>query len=212
VIIQSQAGSLASSRQVAGTPSNPGGSFGEALFSELAPNYYTLLKNNKVFSLSAVNVAPTAYIGAAGGTPIFGLYNPASSGVDLVLLQSRVAVRTTGTVAAASSLNFWSVNQGGVAPSGTQTQAKNMYSQALTGSASYGMVGVTNTGALAAGLIAPSISLSVTAAAADFATQMTDDIKGAIVVSQGCYLAFGLSVAMTGGALDAALIWAELPA
>lgn len=212
MLIQSQAGSLPSQRQSAGSPNNPGGTFGEALFSELNPQYYTLLKNNKVFSLSTAALNPSAYIGAAAGTPVFGLYNPASSGVDLVLLQARTAVRTTGSAAVASGLNFWAVNQGGVAVTGTQTSARNMYSQGSTGSAAYGMVNVVNTAALAATLIAPSISMSVTASPADLFAMLVDDIRGAIVVAPGVYLAYGLAVAMTAGAIDSSLIWAELPA
>lgn len=212
MLIQSQAGSLPSSRQASGTPTNPGGTFGEALFSELSPQYYTLLKQGKVFALSVAAINPTAFVGGAAGTPIFGLYNPTSSGVDLVLLQSRLAIRTTGTAAASSSTNFWGVNQGGVAVTGTQTASRNMYSQAQTGSAAYGMVNTANTAALASALIAPSVSISSTASPADLFAQLLDDIKGALVVSPGSYLAYGLSAALTAASVDAALIWAELPA
>ena len=213
MLIQSQAGSLVSARQVAGTPNNPGGSFGEALISELNPVYYTLLKAGRVFSLAALAANPSAFVGAAAGTPLLGLYNPASSGVDLVLLQARVGVRTTGTAAASVSLNFYAANQGGVAVTGTQTQARNMYSQAATGSNAYGMVNTANTGALASTLIAPSVSIgTVTTTPGPVIGNLLDEIRGTIVVSPGAYLAYGSAAALTAGSLDLTLIWAEIPA
>ncbi len=212
MLIQSQAGSLPSSRQSAGTPNNPAGTYGESLFSELAPQYYTLLKNNRVFSLAALAANPTAFTGGAAGTPLIGLYNPAVSGVDLVLLQLRLGVRTTGTAAATLDFSFYGVNQGNVAVTGTQTQARSMYSLSATGSAAYGMVNVANTAALASNLIAPSVSLgNVAATAVTNAALFLDDIKGAIVVSPGAYVAFGASATLTAASIDAVVIWAELP-
>lgn len=211
---QFQAGNLPRARQSSGTPNAPGGSFGEGLFSELNPVYYTLLKAGLVFSLSALGVNPAAFTGGAAGTPLIGLYNPAASGVDLVLLQARLGIRTTGSAAAASmDFNFYEANQGGVAVTGTQTQARNMYSQANTGSNAYGMVNTANTAALASTLVAPSVSLgNVAAAAALNVGLFVDDLKGLLVVPPGGYLAWGASLALTAGSLDAALLWAELPA
>ena len=212
--LQSQVGSLPSQRQTAGTPVNPGGTFGEALFSELNPVYYSLLKAGKVFSLAALGANPTAFTGGAAGTPLLGLYNPVASGVDLVLLQARLGIRSTGSAAAATmDFNFFEANQGGVAVTGTQTQARNMYSQANTGSAAYGMTNVANTAAIASTLVAPSVSLGAVGAAAALNVGLfVDDIKGLLIVPPGGYLAYGASLGLTGGSLDAALIWAELPA
>jgi hypothetical protein len=211
--IQSQAGSLPSARQTAGTPVNPGGTFGESLFSELTPQYYALLKASKVFSISALAANPTAFTGGAAGTPLLGLYNPASSGVDLVLLQVRYGVRTTGTAAVTLDFSLYGANQGGVAVTGTQTQARNMYSQANTGSSAYAMVNTANTAALASTLIAPSLSNGLTATTAiTNAGIYVDDIKGAIIVSPGTYIALGASATPTAASIDCVLIWAEIPA
>ena len=213
MIIQSQAGSLPSARQTAGAPNNPGGTFGESFVSELTPVYYSLLKSGRVYSSSFAAITPSAFVGAAAGTPAIGIYNPATSGVDLVLLMAKLAIRTTGTAAVATDWNFWQVNQGGVAVTGTQTQARNMYSQASTGSAAYAMVNTSNTAALASTLTMPSVSIGLTAATAITNVQvLSDDIRGAIVVAPGCYLAWGNSVATTSGSFDGAIIWAEIPA
>ena len=120
---------------------------------------------------------------------------------------------TTGTAAVTLDFNFFGANQGGVAVTGTQTQARNMYSQANTGSAAYGMVNTANTATLASTLIAPSLSNGLTAT-----TTITnigvyvDDIKGAIVVSPGTYLALGAAATPTAASIDCTLIWAEIPA
>ncbi len=212
-LIQSQANSLPNARQTSGQPNNPGGTFGEALFSELSPVYYNLLKAGKAYSLSIAGANPSAFVGGAAGTPLLGLYNPANSGVDLVLVQARLAIRTTGSAAVATDMNFWGVAQGGVAITGTQTLARNLYSQATSGSAAYGMANVANTAALASNLIAPSFSIGLTAATAVTNVQnLVDDLKGIITVAPGSYLAWGASVAPTAASLDAALIWVELPA
>jgi len=213
MIIQNQVGSLPSARQTAGTPNNPGGTFGEAFVSELAPVYYSLMKAGRIFSIATTQTTATAFTGGAAGTPIIGIYNPATSGNDIVLLQARVGVRTTGTTAGTLDYSFYQVNQGGVAVTGTQTQCRNMYSQANTGSVAYAMLNVANTAALASTLTAPSISLgNVTGTAGLNTSVFVDDIKGAIVVAPGTYLAFGASATLAVASIDYSLIWAEIPA
>jgi len=172
-----------------------------------------MLKSGLVFSLSSTTqTAATAFTGGAAGTPIFGLYNPASSGKDLVILQARYGIRTTGTTAGTVDFSFYAVNQGGVAVTGTQTQARNLYSQANSGAVAYGMVNTANTAALASTLIAPSLSLgNVTTTAGLNVGVLVDDVKGAIIVSPGAYLALGCSATLAVGSMDFSLIWAELP-
>ena len=75
------------------------------------------------------------------------------------------------------------------------------------------MVNTANTGALASALVAPSFSIgAVGATAAQVVATFVDDIKGAIIVAPGCYLALGSASALTGGSLDVSLMWAEVPA
>jgi hypothetical protein len=213
MIIQGQAGALPSTRQSAGTPNAPAGSFGEILDTKLNPDYYQLVKAGRVYQVGAAAANPSAFTGGAAGTPLIGLFNPAASGVDLVILQARLGIRTTGTAAGNLDFAFFGVNQGGTAVTGTQTASRNVYSLAATGGIGYAMVNVANTAALASSLIAPSFSVgAVGATAALNVATFVDDVKGAIIVAPGCYLAFGSTSALTGGSLDAALLWAEIPA
>ena len=214
MLLQAQGNALPSQRVQSGTPNVPGGTFGELLMSELTPQYYSLLKAGKIFSLALANIATlTAFVGGAAGTPVFGIYNPQSSGVDIVLLQSRLGVRSTGTTAGAQGFNFWLAQQGATSPTGTQAIPRQLYSGAAAGSSSYCMANVVNTGAVASNFVAPSFSLgNVTTTAGVNAAILTEDLRGAIVISPGNYLAWGAYVAGAVGAFDASLIWAELPA
>lgn len=211
MIIQYDVGQL--TRQAQGTaPNAPGGNFGEALDSRLFPDLYTLAKGGFLYTVSATGVNPTAFTGGAAGTPIFGIYNPITSGKDLVIIQARLALRTGGTAAASTSFNFWGVSQGGTAPTGTQSQARNLYTMGASGSQAYVMNSTANTGALASNLIAPSFGLTTVATTpTQQITNAVDNVNGAIIVPPGGYLAYGISVALTSGSVDAALIWAEVP-
>jgi len=213
MLIQGQAGSLPSTRQAAGTPNVPSGTFGELYKSNLAPDYYAFSKASRSYVVTGAAVNPTAFTGGAAGTPLIGLFNPVASGVDLVIIQARVGIRTTGSAAGTMDFAFWGVNQGGVAVTGTQTASRSTYSLAATGGVGYAMVNTSNTAALASSLIAPSFSLgAVAATAAPISATFVDDIRGAIIVAPGCYVAFGSTSALTGGSLDVGLLWAEIPA
>ena len=193
---------------------NPGGVFGEALMSELNPKYHALVKTGKVFTLASAALATiTAFTGAAAGTPIAGIYNPSTSGVDLVLLQTKVAIGTTGTTAGAMRFGYWAANQGAVSPSGTQTVPRQKYSLGNGGSATYCTVNAANTGAVASTFLEPSFSLgNVTTTAGVNVASLIETFDGEIIIPPGGYLAWGSYVAMAVAALDFSLTWAEVTA
>ena len=181
--------------------------------SKLNPDYYTLAKAGKIFVAALAGANPSAFVGGAAGTPLIGIYNPANSGVDLSIIDVMLAIRTTGTVTGNVDFNFWAVNQGGVAVTGTNTAPRNAYSQAQSGSVATAMLNVANTAALASNLVRPSFSLGVVPASAAAINQVfQDDVKGKLIIAPGTYLAFGASAALTGASLDVALSWAEIPA
>ena len=190
----------------------PGGQFGELLESRLSPDYYTLLKSGRVFTAAVAAINPTAFTGGAAGTPILGVFNPLNSGVDLVLIDVLLGIRTTGSAAVTLDFNHWLVAQGSVAITGTQSVARNMYSGAQSGSVSYAMLNTANTGALASNLIRPSVSVGLTAVTAvTNVSLLRDELKGSIIIAPGNYYAFGASATPTAASIDAAAIWAEIP-
>lgn len=212
MMIQGVAGALPA-QKASGNPVALAGTLGELLESRLMPDYYTLLKAGKVFSSALAGANPAAFVGGAAGTPLIGIYNPANSGVDLVLLEAALGIRTTGSAAGTVDFNHWGVNQGGVAVTGTPAAPRNLYSMAQTGSVATAMQNVVNTAALASSLIRPSFSLgAVTTTAGLNVGLFRDEIKGEIIVAPGSYYAFGSAVALTGASLDVAIMWAEVPA
>lgn len=212
MLIQGMAGGLPSSRQLSGTPNVPSGSFGELLESRLLPDHYTLLKAGLLFTAATLAANPTAFTGGAAGTPLIGIYNPSNSGVDLVLIEAVLGIRTTGTAAVTLDFNHFGAAQGSTAPTGTATSARNLYSLAATGSSALAMLNTLNTGALASSLLRPSISVGLTATTAiTNVNLLRDELKGAIVIAPGSYYALGASATPTSASIDAALIWAEIP-
>ena len=197
-------------RVTAGNPTAQAGTMGETLVSEYLPKYYNLGKNNQTFGLSIAAINPSAFTGGAAGTPVFGLYNPVGSNIDIAILRLGVAIRTLGSAAGSDAINFWAAQQGSTAPTGTQTAARNMYSLAQTGSGAYGMVNTANTGAVGSNLVRAGVSLSTVATAVEFAAQLEDLVDGQVIIPQGGYLAIGAAVGLTAASIDFDLLWAEL--
>lgn len=211
-LIQSQAGAFPSVRQTSGSPNNPGGTFGEGCLTELNPAYYQLTKLGRAFSLAVQAVNPTAFAGASGGTPVFGWYNPAGSGVDLVMCFTSLAARTGGTAAQTNSMGWWGVSNA-AAPTGTQTVATNNYTLAKAGSVAYCMSNTANTGSSASSFIRASVGLIAPSAATQFYGAISEDLRGTVVCPPGGYVAWGMSgVALTAGSFDFSAHWVEVPA
>lgn len=209
---QFQAGGVIPSAGQTGTPNAPGGKYAEGLFTELNPQYYTLLKNNRVFGAEASNVAATtAFTGGAAGTPLFGIYNPANSGYDLVLLYVILNVRSAGTTTGANGFNFY-LAQGTTAVTATPTTyPRNMYTGASPGgSVATLILNAANTGASASTLYIPSFSYGVLTASPLNITQFIQPLQGMGAVAPGNYLAYGTYGATAAGAIDATLVWAEI--
>lgn len=213
MLIQGQVGFPLGRAALGTNPVAPAGVLGELLESRLLPDYHTLVKNGLVFTSSLQAANPTGFVGAAAGTPLIGLYNPLTSGKDLVLLEAVVGIRTTGTGAVAQDFGHFGVNQGGVAVTGVGVNPRNMYSLGATGSATLAMQNVINTAALASFLLRPSFSVGLTTATPGVnITLLRDEIKGEIIVPPGGYYAFGAAASFTAASLDVALMWAEIPA
>ncbi len=190
----------------------PSGFLNEFVFSELLPQYYSLVKLGLVFYTVASAINPAAFNGGAAGTPIVGLFNPSNSGLDLVILATRLAVRTTGTAAVAWDTNWW-IGPSAL-PTGTRTNPFNMYSQNQTNSGAAAFVNTAMTGstALLGGPI-PVLSGGLPAATAVTNVVASNvDERGLLVIAPGTLAALGQAAALTAASMDCCAIWAELPA
>lgn len=213
MFVQTQGLTVPARAQTDGNPTGtPSGFWDEFLVSKLMPDYYTLLKAGVVYVLVATGVNPAAFTGGAGGTPLIGLYNPTNSNKDLVVLQTRVGVRTTGT--AAVNCDFAWYGGPSVLPTGTPTVPQNAYSLAKGGAVAAGFVNTAMTGSTAITLLYPAISIGQTIATTPTATAPTDsgaDSKGLIVAAPGNLIALGTPAALTGGVIDVAVFYGEFP-
>lgn len=212
MILQGQAGAIPSSKQESGNPNVAQGLLTEMLVSELNPAFYTLLKNGLVYfsALSAAN--PTAFTGGAAGTPLVGLYNPASSGKDIVVLQARIGIRTTGTAAGTLAFNWYLGNS--VLPTGTVTPPRNSYSGAQSGSVALPFLNTAMTASTAISPVGPIASVGANPATTPIATVLYtyENTAGTIVCAPGNLIAIGASSSLTAASIDCSVIWAELPA
>ena len=212
MILQGQAGGLPLVKQISGNPNVPQGFLAELLASELNPQYYTLLKNGLVYfaNLSAGN--PTAFTGGAGGTPLVGLYNPASSGKDIIVLQLRIGVRTTGTAAGTTDFN-WYMGPSAL-PTGTVTAPRNAYSGSQSGAVGLPFINAAMTGSTAINAVGPIASIGANPVTTPIATvfNAVENTNGTIAAAQGNLIAVGCSATLTAASVDCAILWAELPA
>lgn len=211
MLFQGQVGSLPAAKQTGGNPNVLQGFAGELLKSDAYPFYYTLLKNNRVFYQVATAISPTVFVGGAAGTPCIGLFNPLASGVDAIVLATRIAVRTTGTAAVTWDLAYY----GGVSanPTGTATAPINAYSQIASGSACRTFVNTAMTGSTAVTLTAPVLSGGLVAATAiTNVAQSVDYAFGSLAASPGVLQALGQGGgALVASVFDIAIVWAEIP-
>lgn len=171
--------------------------------------YLQAVLENRVFGLSGAAAAPTAYVGAAGGTPLLAVHNPATSNKILALLMVSVAQRATATGAGTTGLNVWSGPS--AQPTGTLTPPTNALSLVAQGSAGRGHVNTALTGSTALALALGLYTHYWATAAAAFSSPGMFDVGGLVLAAPGNQIAVGLTVVPTSVTVDVAMWWEELP-
>jgi hypothetical protein len=167
-------------------------------------------------------IGSTTYAGVAipaynATAQVFGLWNPAGSGVNLVLVKLNLAIATLGTnIVAALGLSY-------LANAGNATATAAPIS-AFTQTASLsGLIGAYGGGAapslgrftLSATITAPTFfydlgMTSTTGTPTDSNPVLTHDFDGTVIVTPGTYIGLGGSVA-PGSTYQGSLSWIELP-
>jgi len=162
-------------------------------------------------STTNAGVAIPAYNATA---QVFGLWNPAGSGVLLVLNKLAIAVATLGTNAvSAIGLSYLanagaSIANGGPISAFTQTASQN--ARVGNGLASKGRF------TLSATITAPTFLMSLGMAQNATTTQPVAeqaynyDFNGSLIVPEGVYIGLGGSAA-PGSTYQATVSWAEVP-
>ncbi len=172
--------------------------------------YFDSAFAGRIYSLSATAAAPTAYVGAAGGTPLIAAHNPANSGKVLVCYIVGFAQRAIATAAGQTGLALWSGPS--VVPTGTKTSPTNAYTLAASGASALGFVNAALTGSTALALALPLYTHYWATAAAAWSASAMFDIGGIVMAAPGNQIALGLTVVPTSVTVDVSLFWEEVPA
>lgn len=179
--------------------------------SDAHGRYNEAVRIGNVYTLTAANATPTAYVGAGNtGVPFIAIYNPVGSGKNCVLLQAGIASRTTPTTSTVlTGFDIW----GGVsaATTGTRVVATNMYTLQTSGSITYGVVNTATTGSTSLSLVMPLGTHYWATAASGILNPLWVDIAGSIICPPGCMVALGATIVITTATYDATLMWEEVP-
>lgn len=201
---------------------------GEVVVQELHGRFYEQAYRGNLFSggmsaLTAINNATfTSGTLGATATPIAGVWNPASSVVNLVILQAVLGITITAATATGGAPFVWAVSTGnaavstGVAAWNRKTLTKN----GATGQnvATAALTGLTNNlvvmqaSALTGGQ-ATSVTLveGTVAAPPSIAGGMTvENLDGSIIVPPGGVLALLATTTPVAHSAVSALVWEEI--
>ena len=171
-----------------------------------------------VTSISAATFT-TATLGATG-TPILGVYNPAGSGKNLVILQAKIQLLYTVLTMTPPGAFMWASSLGNGAVS-TGTTPFNLGTGVAAGSVAKDMCGVAMTGQTnalvvrtASGLGTMGTNISTVQTAAGFQPYMpamVDNVDGAIIVPPGGILALLCTTTPVAISAASSITWEEVP-
>ena len=166
----------------------------------------TALRGNVYFT-SIASAAPTAYVGAAGGTPLLAVHNPTGSNKVLALIAASGLIRVTATGAGTTDLTLWAGPS--VTPTGTQTVPRSALTY-LQGGTGLGFANAALTSSTALNLVMALNHYYWATAAGATAAQGFVDLNGLIVLMPGMQAALGATVVPTSTTWDASLWWEEI--
>lgn len=188
------------------------GQLGDTIVSELHGRYYETNYRGNVFLLSVSTAAAvTAYTGAAGGTPMIGVFNPVGSGKNLVILKASFANVVSASAAGTVTFGLYFGTTATITQA-TTTTPWSMVAQQQSGSIATGFRNVALTsGSAASNVIALGSYYWATAAGAALVSGGPVDLEGALIIPPGSYVALGGSAALTSATWIGSLQWEEVP-
>ena len=199
---------------------------GAMVVSAHQPSLFELNRNGRLFSdgmglTSISNATFTSGTLGATCTPVAGVWNPSTSGLNVIVIQVEVNVVMTAATATGPGGFVWASSIGNAAIS-TGSAAFNRKTGAATGGDAKGYAGVALTGLTnslvvrgAAGLSGGSahgyshVGTAVGAAAQNVASVLL--IDGGIIVPPGGVLALLATTTPVAHSASSMLLWAEVP-
>ncbi len=183
---------------------------GAAVTTDAHGRYTEAVLRGNVYYLSyPATAGPTAYVGAAGGTPLLAVHNPTGSNKALALIYASGLVAVTGSGGTATTnLALWA--GASVTPTGTQTSPKSVLTYA-SGGVGLGFINTALTSSTALNLVlALNYYHWVTTAATEDLGQGMIDLGGLIVLMPGMQAAMGATVVPTSTTWNVSLFWEEI--
>lgn len=189
------------------------GRSGEVCIQQTHADYYESTYRGSVFTcstaaagitLAATSLSPLA---AGTGTPIVGLYNPLSSGKNLVINKVNVGAITSSAATGNIVWNY-AINQTiTAAANGTIT---NNFLGGAAASVVKAYVNTATTGSTIGIMFRPAFQLQFVTAAGEMVGSAEVNIDGDIIVPPGAYLALANGVSSTTTVLSASITWEEV--
>ena len=238
--VQSQVGPVATTQSIA-----PGsvvalrsGNLGDTIVSELHGRFYEQTYRNNLFSTSmsatgaltalssanqtVANGLSATLATAAASTPILGIWNPATSSINAVILQATLGITQTALTVTGAGGFIWAVFTGNsnITTGSTPVNRKTLTasgSQCKGMSGNVALTGLTNIGVALAtsALNGGSIyNVSEASTASGFVTQAvgyTENIDGSIIVPPGGVLALYATTTPVALSAVGSLLWEEVP-
>lgn len=199
---------------------------GELVVSELHGRFYEQNANARLYSggmtLTSINNATftTATLGATC-TPVIGVWNPANSGVNLVVLQAILSIILTALQNTGPGGFMWATatNQSAISTGNTPFNRKTLLAAGslakdMTGVALTGLVGnlaLRNASALGGGNLYNIASLSTAAGFTTPQAAAVENLDGSFIVPPGGVLALLATTTPVAQSALAALLWEEVP-
>lgn len=199
-----------------------GGKQGETICSELHGRFYEQCYRGNLYTFGLSNtalVAANAIATGVGATaqPVLGLYNPISSGVNLVILQAHLVVSTIANSAVAPGGFMWvaSANNPAITTGSTPINCKTLLatgSQAKAFAVSTAVTGLTNNlSVLRASNIAPFNAAGAATAVSVTQGNSIENIDGGIIVPPGGCVGLMNQLSTTTCSVSVGIMWEEVP-
>ena len=200
-----------------GTVDSPGGQFGEDLVAELGGKYYTLARDGRVFVGSTAVAGVTVPV-ATTTSPTFGIWNPAGSGVNAVLIKASMGYISGTTIADAlcyaSSVGVGSVLGTPVSAFVSTTPLNGLVGAGRTSQVKFSAAGTNTLSAAAAGVIYRWSGIShgaPIATTAAFVPVLTEEFDGTFIIPPGVFVFPAAALTSEAGTYGISWIWAEVP-
>lgn len=192
-----------------GTPSPfTAGITGAQRVSDAHGKYFEAATRGNIYFMSIAAGAPTAYVGAAGGTPLLAIHNPVGSGKIANLLYASAGSRVVASSIGPTAIALWAGSS--VAPTGTQTTPRNSATFAQGGD----ILGFSNAALTSSTALNLAMVLSTHFWGTSVGTYTTPgvvDLGGLITLKEGMQAAIGATLALTGLTWDVSLWWELVP-